>query len=617
MAWLLLMLACQSDQAPLGMVIEQDGVTYAGAAVINITPVITDLFDDVDGDNLFTGCMDDPDAETCKEGFEDVDGDGWFDAVWIGGFSPLRPALEVHDPVYARATVISHDGEYIALVALDLVGLGSPRIYDAKYRLGASGFDGDRLVVASSHNHQGPDTMGLWGNPYDFSDPLSGANPVYQNLVSYAIEYAVREAARDMKPVSLTVGTERMRDRSPYFNGPAFGGRNPTEHMHGMIDDHRDPIVISDQLLVLQGVADGGETVFTLTNWSGHPEVRGSKNNAISSDWVGVTRQVLEAEYGGIALHLPECLGGMMSALGGDLPLVLDDGTHVYQTCTAEDVSNEADEACYGLAEGDTRIDEEGLSVPEWSEKNSWEFVTSHGWHIAEAAIDALTAGESLEASPLRVDIENYYLPIENFAYNLLGPTGIFDLGLDDAVTDPALCPDAAASDIGCLETTTMRIQLGPIGFVTVPGELLPELAWGFPEDDPLWALEAADPTARGSGARYFPQHDADCDTLAYAECQETDEIGDCNCLKVHAWPYTLNDDPTVPPLLEHLDTEYRAVIGAADNYMSYIIPEPDFNRDVTLLSPSNGDHYEDTVSPTPQFATQIQEAQQRISDRW
>ncbi len=614
---LLMLTACGGDATPLGMILETDGVTYAGSAVIDITPLITETWDDLDEDNIFKGCMDDPGGSECNgEPFDDANGNDWFDAIWIGGFSPLRPANEVHDPVYARATVISQDGEYIAFVSLDLVGLGSPRIYDAKKRLGAQGFDEDRLIVASSHNHQGPDTMGLWGNPFNLSDPVSGTHPWYQSLVSYAIEYSVRDAAANMQPVTLSVGTEWMRDRSPYFNGAAFGGRNPTSRMHGMIDDHRDPVVVSDQLLVIQGVATGGDTVFTLTNWSGHPEVRGSDNNAISSDWVGVTREVLEAYYGGVAMHLPECLGGMMSALGGDLPLVEDDGTHVYQTCSAEAVADAGDAECYGRAEGDTRIDEDGLEVPVWAEHDSWAFVTSHGWHIAEAAIDALVASEELEGTPLRVEGESYYLPIENDAYNLLGPSGIFDLGLEDAITDPALCPEAADSDMGCLETTTWRMQLGPVGFIGVPGELLPELAWGFP-DDPQWVLESSDPSARGAGARYFPQHDPDCNDLDYEACKVTDSIDECDCLEVHAWPYELSYDPDTPPLLDLLDTEYRAIIGMNDNYLSYIIPEPDFNTDVSLFSPSDGDHYEDTVSPASVFATRIQEAQARISERW
>ncbi len=619
-AALLPLMACKPSGPPLGMPLHLDGVTYAGASVVDITPEIVETFSDLDGDNLFDGCFDDPNGQGtgCEEPFDDVNGNGWFDGVWIGGFAPLRAALDVHDPVYARALVLAQDKRYVAIVALDLVGLGSPRIHAARDRLVADGFEKDCLLVASSHNHQGPDTMGLWGNPYYLSDPISGLDPDYQERVTDAIEEAVRTAAGNMEPVQLRVGAQQMRERSPYFNGANFGGRNPSDKMHGMIYDGRDPVLVSDQLLVLQGQGDDG-TVFTLTNWSGHPEVRGSDNNSISSDWVGVTREVLEDHYGGIALHMPASLGGMQSALSGDVPLVAEDGTHASQTCDASEVADPDDEGCYQRSDGDVRIDEDGLPVPQWAEHDSWDFVTSHGWHIAEAAIDILEDGEDVEASPIRVEAESFYVPIENVAYQLLGPFGIFDLGFDDAVTDPALCPRAADSDLGCIEMRTFRARVGPIGLVAVPGELLPELAWGFPTDDPQWVLEETDPTARGPGARYFIQHDHDCDTLDYSDCAVTDDaIGDCECLDVHAWPYTLNDDPSVPPLLDLLDSPYRAVFGATDNYMSYIIPEPDFNTEVSLLSlDGDGDHYEDTVSPSPVFATEIQAAQLRIDERW
>ncbi len=594
---LLLALSCKkSDQdtagPPLGIVIEQDDITYAGAASIDMTPEITELWDDANGDGNFTGCMEDVDGSDCGEGFDDADGDGWFDAVWIGGFGPLRAARDVHDPVYARATVMSHNGEYIAFVALDFVGLGSPRIHAARDRLAEEGFDLDRLVVSSSHNHQGPDTMGLWGNPYNLSDPVSGIDEAYQERVTDAIEQAVRDAAAAMEPITLSVGRTKMRDESPWFSGANFGGKNPTAKMHGMIYDGRDPVVVSDQLLVPQGVGEGG-TVFTMTNWSGHPEVRGSDNNSISSDWVGVTREVLEAEYGGIALHMPECLGGMQSALNGDLPLVQDDGTHVY-----------TDE-----------VDEDGDPVPEWAEHDSWAFVTSHGWHIGEAAIKALAAGEVIEATPIRSEAESVWVPIDNIVYQLLGPEGVFDLNLDDAVYDADVCPEP---DNGCIETRTFRLQVGPIGFVAVPGELLPELAWGFP-DDAQWEAEASDVTARGSDATYFVQHPEACDTVSWEECrEELDSIDGCECLKMHAVPYLLNDDTSVKPLLDHLDTEYRAVLGMADDYLSYIIPEPDVHRSVSLLSPNgDGDHYEDTVSPSRHFAPGIQGAQEKIAERW
>lgn len=595
---LLSLIACKHEPPPLGMKLERGDQVYAGAAAIDLTPEILETFTDLDGNHDFNGCLDRPDGTDCPDGnepFQDVDGDGWFDATFIGGYGPMRPANGVHDAVWARAVVISQDEQYVAFVGLDLVGLGWPRIHEARDALAADGFDGSRLVVSSTHNHQGPDTMGLWGNPYDFAHPISGTNPEFQQRVADSIEQAVRDAAGSMVAVDLTVGAVNMRDRGPWFSGPAFGGKNPDAHMHGMIHDGRDPVVVSDQVLVVQGVSPDSGTVFTFTNWSGHPEVRGSGNNDISSDWVGAMRDVLEAEYGGIALHMPESLGGMQSALNGDIPRVTASGEHV--------LSGE--------------VDADGDDVPVWAERDSWDFVTSHGWHLAEAAMDALADGETMKAAPIRVEVEPIYVPIENVAYNLLGPSGIFDLGFDQLVTDPALCPELGVStESGCIPTQTSRVQLGPIQWLAVPGELLPELAWGFPDDDPLWGEQVGTLSSRGDGARYFPQHPRACDDVDYADCVPTDAVGDCDCLRMHASPYALSFDAAQQPMFAAVDSPYKAAFSMADNYMSYIVPEPDFNRHVSLLT-DDGDHYEDTVSPAHNFGTKVLEGQARIAARW
>ncbi len=617
-----LLSGCPADRGtsgPLGIPLAQDGQVYAGAAAIDLTPTITETFTDVNDDGYFDGCLDDPAAagEGCDEPFDDVDGDGWFDAVFIAGYGPMRPAQGVHDPVWVRAVVLAQDGEYLAIVACDFVGLSHARISPASLVLQASGFNKDRLLVSSTHNHQGPDTMGLWGNPEDFANPVSGRDLQYQERVTAAIERAVRQAAAAMEPVTLRVGAGQLRDRDPYFNGASFGGGNPTAKMHGMVHDIRDPVVVSDQLLVLQGLDSGSDAVFTLTSWSGHPEVWGDHNNLISSDWVGVTRDILEQTFGGVAVHVPECLGGMQSAGGGDLPMVDEEGVHLYQECDAEAVADPDDEQCYGLEVGADRVDAAGDQVPQWPEDETWDFTRSHGWHIAEAAIDYLAAGEDISFSPFRIEWERFYVPVENMGYQLLGPMDLFDVNLDDLVDDPELCPEAEEDDLGCVAMRTFRATLGPIGLIGAPGELLPEIAWGLPEDDAQWLAEADDPTARGGDVGlYFPQHDHDCDALEWEQCSDEFEVDECDCLSVHAWPYTLNHDASVPPLLSLLDTEYVAVLGAADNYLSYIIPEPDFNTRVSLLT-DDGDHYEDTVSPGSNFGTRLQEAQLRIDERW
>lgn len=606
----------EPDPAPLGMPLVEDGETYAGAAVVDVTPTVVETFDDLNGNALFDGCLDDPagGTEACPEGFTDADGDDWFDAVFIGGFDPERPAQGVRDGegIYVRAVVIAHDGEYVALVSLDLVGLAHSRIDEAGALLAADGFDVDKLLVTSTHNHQGPDTMGLWGDPLG---GVPGFDETYQQTISQAIASAVRDAAAVMVPVDLAVGAQQMRDRSPYFNGAAFGGRNPTRKMHGMVRDIRDPVIVSDQLLAIQARDALGEVVFTLTSWSGHPEVLGGGNNLLNSDWVGVTRRVLQERYGGVALHVPESLGGMQSALGGDLPLVLEDGTHVVVVCTAETVGDAAD-PCFGLEVGSTLLDGDGLEVPVWAEHSSWDFVTSHGWHIAEAAIDILEGASVYEADPIRIDVERGYVPVRNIAYDLLGPQGIFDLGLDDAVRDPELCPAAPETQLGCLPFRVFRAQIGPVTLVTAPGELLPELSWGMP-DDPQWALEAADPGERGPDSRYFPQHDPACDTIDPAACLDEAELDGCNCLKIHAWPYRISDDASHRPVLDGIDTEFKAAMSMTSTYLSYIVPEPSVNTTVSLFSDDVGDHYEDTVTPAFDFGTVYLETYGRIADRW
>jgi len=602
----------------LDIIVAQDGLTYAGAAVVDITPEVGERFTDLDEDGTFDGCLDDPTAarEGCDEPFEDANENGRFDPVFIAGYGPMRPAQDVHDPITARALVLSHGGEYLALVALDLVGLASTRIHAARDRLVEDGFDRDRLLVAATHNHEGPDSMGLWGDPENFADPTSGLDMAYQERITDAIEQAVREAAAAMEAVTFHVGAVRMRDRDPYFNGEHFGGRNRTPKMHGMIHDIRDPVIVSDQLLVMQGRRSDGDAVFTFTNWSGHPEVWGDTNDALSADWVGVTRTLLEAEYGGVAIHMPECLGGMQSAGGGDVPLIDEAGAPVVQTCDEAAVADQADVGCHGKEAGAQRTDEDGRPVPEWAEDETWEFVRSHGHHIAEAAKAVLADAPAREPTPIRVEVEALYVPITNLGFQMLGGMNIFDLDLNAGVKDTELCPEASSVQLGCMPLRTFRVTLGPIGFVTAPGELLPELAWGLPTDDERWSSQGAATDTRGDGSAYFPQHDADCDAVGWAACSSAEAKGECNCLSVHAWPYALSTGEDQRPLLDLLDTEYRAILGMVDDYGGYIVPKPDFNTQVSLLT-DDGDHYEDTVSLSYEFGERLLAAQRRIATRW
>lgn len=605
---------------PLGMTLAHDGIVYAGFGVADLTPDIGEQFTDLNDNNYFEGCLDDPAAagENCDEPFDDANGNGRFDPTWIGGFGPLRPAVGVHDPVEARALAISKDGEYVVLLALDLVGLGLLRIELMREELASRGFDGERLIVSSSHNHQGPDVVGLWGDE-SLDAGGSGLMPEYQETLVARMATAVEQAASNMEAVQVRMAAQRLRERSVWFNGRHFGGKNPTEKMHGLIHDIRDPVVVSDQLFVAHFERPDGSGLATFLNWSGHPEVRGS-GDEISSDYVHWLRRGVEANLGGGALFFPESLGGMMSALGGSVPRAVADGAAiewVFQTCSAEAVADDADLECFGLAEGAPRVDSDGDPVPEWAQSSTWDFPESLGNVLAEAAVDLV---QGAEVTPFdRIDVQSapMYVPIDNPIFQLLIGVNRFEAPVDRFVTD-GRC-DYDRSDLahpGCTPDRTWRVRLGPAQFITAPGELFPEYFWGLPEDS-RFRGEAEAASLRGweRDAAYFPQHDADCDEVPFELCRtRTSPAGDCDCLDMHAVPYQV-EQPEGLPMVDLLDGEYRFAVSMGGNYIGYIVPHPDFNSAVSLLT-DDGDHYEDTVCASGRHGEILLAAQRSIVPR-
>ena len=59
----------------------------------------------------------------------------------------------------ARAVVLSDGKQKIALVCVDVVGLFNSVAESVRKQVDGFGY----VCVSSTHNHEGPDTLGLWG----------------------------------------------------------------------------------------------------------------------------------------------------------------------------------------------------------------------------------------------------------------------------------------------------------------------------------------------------------------------------------------------------------------------------------------------------------------------
>src|SRR5437763_886958 len=91
--------------------------------------------------------------------------------VLMAGFGMNRQATKLHDPIMARAIVLSDGTVKVAMVCVDVVGLFNPSVLRVREQL--KGFD--HVLVSSTHNHEAPDTLGLWGkSPFQ-----SGVDPEY------------------------------------------------------------------------------------------------------------------------------------------------------------------------------------------------------------------------------------------------------------------------------------------------------------------------------------------------------------------------------------------------------------------------------------------------------
>jgi len=213
--------------------------------------------------------------------------------VYLAGFDNDRKATGVHDDLWARAVAIGDGRQRIAIVSVDLIGFFHSDVLKARELLQRSA-PGAVLVVASTHDHEGPDTMGLWGSGR-FS---SGVDPQYLESVRQAVADTAAEALSRMRPARLVFGQA---------------------HTRGLVEDGRLPRVIDDTLVAIHAIGEDGRTLGTVVNWSSHPEALGGRNTLLTSDYPHYLRARMEERLGGTCVFLVGSIGGLMTPLGVQL----------------------------------------------------------------------------------------------------------------------------------------------------------------------------------------------------------------------------------------------------------------------------------------------------------
>lgn len=210
--------------------------------------------------------------------------------ILLAGFGATgRKPRGVHDPLYARLLVMREGTTTVALASLDLLGFAYNDTLELR-RL--AGFDapGRYLFVHATHQHSGPDTLGLWG-PFP---GVSGVHDAYHRRVKREIADALKRLEGRLRPVRAEGAAGRLDPR-------------------GLCRDSRDPQVIDPHLAVLRLKDAQGAAVATVVNWSCHPEVLGRDNLLVTADFPGALCARVEERTGGDCLFLNGMVGGLMT----------------------------------------------------------------------------------------------------------------------------------------------------------------------------------------------------------------------------------------------------------------------------------------------------------------
>ncbi len=220
--------------------------------------------------------------------------------TFLAGYDRDRRSTGVHDDLFVKAVVLSKDGESLAIVVIDCIGLAHEDVQRirtlAVQRINDVALKPERIIVTSTHTHAGPDVTGLWGS-YFFT---SGRDEEYVATLINTAADVIAEAAGKLEPAGIRMATQQAQI--------------------DWVENVSEPGLLDPTLSVLEIVRrDAAEsTIATLTNFACHPTVLGGDNPLVSADFVGGFYETMGQRSTGEHLFLQGSIGGWVQPVQGE-----------------------------------------------------------------------------------------------------------------------------------------------------------------------------------------------------------------------------------------------------------------------------------------------------------
>jgi neutral ceramidase len=222
----------------------------------------------------------------------------------MAGYYSQRAAEGTHDPLFARALVIEHDGTKVALVALDLIHTTFGMTAESRKLVEAdTKIPGGHVMLFASHAHTGP-TLAEGGTYAAATGGGSALAKAYMTVLPKKVAEAVAKADAAKKPAKVHRGVGREEKL-------AFNRRfHMTDGTVGWNPGKLNPKVLKpagptdDSVPVVQFVTADKEAkvIATYVNFSMHADTVGGLY--FSADYMGVLAEALAKVHGEQAVTL-------------------------------------------------------------------------------------------------------------------------------------------------------------------------------------------------------------------------------------------------------------------------------------------------------------------------
>ena len=339
--------------------------------------------------------------------------------TWIAGYGVGRRATGVHDPLFARCIAIRHGDDMLAFVSVDLIGLQYQAVQAIRQQLP----DFLHVTVASTHSHEGPDVIGIWGR----SHLHRGVDDQYVERIVQKVVSVVEQAAKSMVAVTADYGT--AADET-------------------LLRDTREPVVKDGVLRVLHfRRRDNQESAGLVVQWNCHPEAMGPDNTLLTADFPATTITELTRRFDCPVVYFTGAIGGLMTT----------PHDRMYDPTGKE------------LKEGD------------------FAYAEQYGREVARLAEQAIHASAPIGLTPIQVSVSPVAVRVSNRLYRVARAMGIVTRQgyewLGDGTRLGGKLGNKQANVISAIQSEVGYVRLGELHLVLIPGELYPELVYGKVQD--------------------------------------------------------------------------------------------------------------------------------------